>query len=120
MVGVPLICPVAGSSETPAGIVPAEIVYVNVPIPPVAARLKTSALPTVADCVPDGAIKLTAGLITSVGSEVAGSEPRLFVANTVTTTNRPSSAPVNKSVSEVAPVMFVQVARSTGLVQDFH
>ena len=94
--------------------------YEKVPIPPAAARLKVNGVPTVPDCVPDGGIKLTAGLITSVGSEVADSEPRLFVATTVTTTNRPSSAPVNKIVSEVAPVMFVQVTRSTGLVQDFH
>jgi hypothetical protein len=100
--------------------VPAETVYVNVPIPPAAARLKTNGVPAVADCVPDGAIKLTAGLITSVGSEVAVSEPRLFVATTVTTTNRPSSALVNKRVLEVAPVMSVQVVGSAGLVQDFH
>jgi hypothetical protein len=39
VVGVPDICPVAGSSITPAGKVPLTTVYVNVPTPPAAAAL---------------------------------------------------------------------------------
>jgi hypothetical protein len=95
-------------------------VYPYAPKPPAAARLNTNGLPTVPDCVPDGPIKLTSGLITKVGSEIAGSEPRLFVATTATNTNRPSSALVNKSVLEVAPVISEQVAKSAASVQDFH
>jgi hypothetical protein len=41
VVGVPLICPVAGSSETPAGKVPFDTEYANVPTPPAAAKLNT-------------------------------------------------------------------------------
>ena len=94
--------------------------YPYAPRPPAAARLKTNGLPTVPDWVPDGPIKLTSGLITKVGSEIAGSEPTLFVATTATNTNRPSSALVNNSVFEVAPVMFVQLDKSAASVQDFH
>ena len=94
--------------------------YAKAPTPPAAAKLRTYELPAVAPGTGEGAVKSISGLITRVGSEVSGSTPALFVAVARTRMYLSRWEIVGTNVAEVAPEIFVQLAKSVSSSQTFH